>query len=297
MLIGAGVGIVLALGGGGAFAFSKGSAFDESMQKEYATPPLELSIRTDPVTLARGEHLVKAVAACASKNCHGADLSGGEPIKMGPLGTFTGPNLTPGSVISVYKDAELARLIRYGIKKDGRSATFMPSQDFNWLPDTDVAAIIAYMRSQRTIDHGNGPVNVGIIGKIVDRKGGLVLDVARFISTHPVDLAGAPAATPAYGAFLGRLCTGCHGERLSGGPIPGAPKDFPPPPNLTPHETGMAGWTFQEFDRLLTDGIRKNGQKLHPIMPTEAFGKMDATEKQALYAYLMGLAPLPYGGR
>jgi hypothetical protein len=69
------------------------------------------------------------------------------------------------------------------------------------------------------------------------------------------------------------------------------------PLNLTPHETGLKGWTYEDFDKLVTTGIRKNGQMVAKMMPIENLAKMDETEKKALYAYLMSLAPLPFGGR
>jgi len=72
---------------------------------------------------------------------------------------------------------------------------------------------------------------------------------------------------------------------------------MPTPLNLTPHETGLKGWTQEDFNNLLNKGDRKNGKKLHPFMPIENYSLMDDTEKQALYAYFMSLPPKPFGGR
>ena len=88
-------------------------------------------------------------------------------------------------------------------------------------------------------------------------------------------------AGAAYGAYLVRGCTGCHGDGLSGGPIPGAPPSTPVPLNLTPHETGLAAWTYEDFDKLLTQGVRKSGKKLDPFMPVEALGKLEFEEALA----------------
>ena len=106
-----------------------------------------------------------------------------------------------------------------------------------------------------------------------------------------------PTPTAVYGKYLAMACTGCHGDHFSGGKIPGTPPDFPPPLNLTPDKTGLAGWTYEDFDKLLTTSIRKNGEKLKPFMPVEAFGKVNDTEKHALFAYLQTLPPVPYGNR
>jgi hypothetical protein len=96
---------------------------------------------------------------------------------------------------------------------------------------------------------------------------------------------------------VSRLCTGCHGETLSGGRIPGAPSSFAIPLNLTPDKTGLQGWTFADFERLMVQGTRKNGKPLDPLMPIEAIARMDDTEKHALFSYLMSLPPIPFGNR
>ena len=85
----------------------------------------------------RGKHLAESLGACTA--CHGADLGGkaGEP--MGRSASCTRPNLTTGKggVGKQYSDAQLARVIRHGIKADGKSLRFMPAQDFAWWPDAD----------------------------------------------------------------------------------------------------------------------------------------------------------------
>ena len=43
--------------------------------------------------------------------------------------------------------------------------------------------------------------------------------------------------------------------------------------------------------------VFKNGKKIDPFMPIDAFGKYDDVEKRALFAYLMTLPPTPFGGR
>jgi thiosulfate dehydrogenase len=84
---------------------------------------------------------------------------------------------------------------------------------------------------------------------------------------------------------------------LSGGRIPASPPEIPTPANLTPHETGMKGYTYEQFDTVLVKGVKPNGQMLDKFMPVEAFGKMDETEKHALFAYLASLPPTPFGNR
>jgi cytochrome c553 len=287
--------VLLVAIGGGIFVYTQCSAFDASMAKVYDVPVPNVTRSTDEAVLARGKHLAESLTACNTKDCHGADMGGGATLVMGPLGTLTGPNLT--TMLAAYSDGELVRLIKHGIKKDGRSVRFMPIQDFNWLPESDTTALVSYLRTLKPVDRPNGPTQIGWLGKVLDRQGKIDLDIARIVDHAKVDNAPAPSADANYGRYVIRLCTGCHGKGLSGGRIPGAPSEFPEPLNLTPHETGLKGWTYEDFDKLLTEGMRKNGQKLHPFMPVEATSKMDEIEKKAMWAYLQSVPPTPKGNR
>jgi mono/diheme cytochrome c family protein len=295
--IGLGVLVVLLLLSGSAYVLPKSSAFEASMDKVYDVPLPRVTRSTDPAVLARGKHLVDATTGCSSSDCHGADLAGGKTMSMGPLGTFTAPNITPGGIIAAYSDGELARVIRHGLRKDGRSVRFMPSQDYSWLPDNELEAIVSYLRTVEAVSRPNGPLEAGLLAKVLDRNDMLVLDVARRIDHAAKELVPAPEPTAAYGKFLARSCQGCHGNTYAGGPIPGAPASMPVPTNLTPHATGLAGYTYEHFDRLLLSGTKKDGKKLDPFMPIESFGKMDEIEKRALFAFLITLPQKPFGER
>lgn len=280
----------------GIYAKTQTSAFDDSLSKAYDVPvPTNVKASTDPAVVLRGKHLAESIMACATTDCHGADLSGGKTTKMGPLATITGPNAS--ALATAYSDGELARLVRHGVKKNGRGLLLMPSQDINWISDDDLVALISWIRTVPPSPKANGPLEIGTLGKILDRKDQVPLDVARRIDHAHIELAPPPAPTPAYGKFIARSCTGCHGEKLSGGPIPGAPSDFAVPLNLTPHETGLKGYTYEEFDKILVTGTRRDGRKLDAFMPFEALAKGDDTEKRALYAYLMSAPPVPFGNR
>jgi hypothetical protein len=279
----------------GAYVYVQTSAFDASMNRVYDVPLKSVTRSTDSDVLARGKHLAESVAPCTTRECHGTDLGGGDPIDMGPLGRLTGPNIT--RVMLEYSDGELARLLGHGIKKDGRSVRFMPVQDVAWLPDDDVAAIVSFVRTVPASDKPSGPMFIGTLGKVLDRKDRIIFDVARRIDhTAGVHAKGA-TPTKEYGRFLAMGCQGCHGERFSGGRIPGAPSSVPIPLNLTPDETGLKDWSFEDMSRLLDTGIRKNGRRLDPFMPFEAFAKLDDVERRALWAYLRSLPPIPLGGR
>jgi hypothetical protein len=297
--IGIGLGVVILLVAviGGGFVYAKTSAYDASMNKVYSVAPLKIERSTDPAVLARGKHIMDAIMPCAIGDCHGEGLGGGKLMEMGPLGSFQGPNVSAGGMGAAYNDGELARLIRHGIKKDGRSVTFMPSHDVEWLPDSDLTALISYYRTLPPVSKPNGPIKLGTLAKILDRQDMIPLDIARRIDHEKAGRGPAPSPTKEYGALLAKSCTGCHGTGLSGGPIPGAPPEMPIPLNITPDATGLKGWTFEDFQRLMNEGVRKNGKKLDPFMPIVAYGKQDDTEKRALFAYLQSLPATPFGNR
>jgi mono/diheme cytochrome c family protein len=298
VLIGVGIFLLVVLLGATGFVYAQASAFDTSMAKLYSVKPPSIMASTDAAVIARGKHLAASLGGCFG--CHGEDLGGKPGEDMGPLGSVSASNLTrgKGGVGAHYSDAELARVIRDGIKADGHSLRFMPAQDMSWWPDDDLTALVSFVRSVPPVDRALPPSRIGVVGKVIDRLGMLPLDIARRIDhdkPHPKTLQATP--TPAYGAELARLCQGCHGEGLSGGPIPGAPPDLPVPSNITPHETGIKLYTEADFMHLLDTGLKRDGKQLNPFMPIAVLRAMNDVERKALWAYLRSVPGKPFGGR
>jgi mono/diheme cytochrome c family protein len=288
--------LVVLLVAGGYVAFTV-NAYGRSMSQVYEIPLPTLASSTDSAVIERGRHLAESVAGCATADCHGTDLGGGNTIEAGPVGSITAPNITSGGLGSQYSDGELARILLHGVKRDGRSASFMPSQDFAWLPDSDIVAIISFVRSVPPVQRPSVETRIGLLGKVLDRRDLFEVDVARRIDHEQRPQAPAPEPTARYGAFLAKGCVGCHGEGLSGGKIPGAPPSMPIPTNLTPHESGLRSWAYEDFERALNTGTRPDGRKIDPFMPFESFSKLNDTEKRALWAYLQSLPAKPFGER
>jgi hypothetical protein len=289
--------VVLVAAAFGIFVWTEVSRFDASAEKVYDVPVPSVTHSTDPAVIARGKHLVDGISGCSSSHCHGHDLAGGETLHMGPLGTLTGPNITSAGTGAAYSDGELARVIKHGVKKDGRTVLLMPAKDINWLPDSDVLAIVSYVRSVPGVPRENGPLGVKTLAKVLDRNDQFPFDVARRIDHANIPVGPPPEPTAKYGSYIARNCTGCHGEHLSGGRIPGTPDSIPVPLNITPDATGLAGWTFDDFEKLMRTAQRKSGKPLDPFMPVESWKNMDDTELHALWAYLQTVPPTPFGKR
>lgn len=69
------------------------------------------------------------------------------------------------------------------------------------------------------------------------------------------------------------------------------PPDWPSAANLTPHEAGLKGWTFEEFEKAMTTGVSKDGHALRDpmtlIIPQAK--RMTDVERRALWKYLTSL--------
>lgn len=65
------------------------------------------------------------------------------------VGRIVAPNMT--RFVPMYSDAELVRLIRHGVKKDGTGAVIMPASNFANISDDDMAAIITWLRSLKQL--------------------------------------------------------------------------------------------------------------------------------------------------
>jgi mono/diheme cytochrome c family protein len=284
---------------GGGWVFMQVSAFDASLQKKYDVPLGTITLSTDPAVLERGKHIAESFGGCIA--CHGANLGGGKKEDMGPLGEITYGNITTGKGGhgAEYSDAELLRLLRHGLKKDGSTVRFMPVPDFNWWPDDDMVAVLSWVRQQPPVDGQPAVMKPSAMLKVLDRLDNIPVDIARRIDhSKPVEKAVIPTTpTKEYGEFLANACRGCHGAKLSGGPIPGAPPSMPVPLNLTRHETGLGAYTLDDFKTVLRTGKRKNGKMLDPFMPIEMTRNYSDLETEALFAYLQSVPPTAFGNR
>ncbi len=101
------------------------------------------------------------------------------------------------------------------------------------------------------------------------------------------------------GIYVERLsdCMSCHtqpgGTPFAGGRQIGTPFGTLSSPNITPDkDTGIGGWSDENFYRALHDGIGHRGEYLYPVMPYTSFTKMTREDVQAIKAYLFTLKPV-----
>lgn len=117
------------------------------VNKTYTAPEDKMTIPTDATAVERGRYLANYVSVCVE--CHGVNLEGGIVTDDPLLGRIVAPNLTKGNngVGGQLSDVDFVRVLRYGILPDGKSAKVMPSDDYAYLSDADLGALIAYVKS------------------------------------------------------------------------------------------------------------------------------------------------------
>lgn len=272
-------------------------ASEYRMRKSYDVQPAAVAFRADEATIARGRH-VATIRGCV--DCHGENLGGKLFIESPGVGKLYATNLTrgEGGAGSTYTDQDWVRAIRHGVRPTGKPLLFMPSHEFYPLSDEDLGGLIAYIESLPAVNGRQPASSVGPLGRALFLAGQLPLLPAELIdhaATPPS--APQPAVTAEYGAYLATGCIGCHGPAYGGGKIPGTPPDFPAAANLTPHATGLAGWTEEDFFRALREGRRPDGTELDPFMPWQLTKQMTDDEIRAIWLYVQTLPPREYGTR
>lgn len=246
----------------------------------YRAPDDAVPIAAGAEAIARGKHLVEAVAVCTI--CHGDDLGGKLAFDDPFLGHGYTANLTSGTggVARYYSKADWIRAIRYGVRPDGHSIRFMPSDHYNAISDADLGAIIAYIRSVPSVDNTRTSVEFNPLARLLIATG-LFGQVDR---TKLIDFsAPRPATPPDQGAYLIAVggCTFCHGPGLTGGqgPEPGAPAAR----DLTANGP-LQHVTAAEFITVIREGRSIDGHGINPkYMPWPGYRNMTDAELASIW--------------
>jgi mono/diheme cytochrome c family protein len=276
--------------------------------RRFDAPYPVVASSQDPATLARGEYIVYAAGACAY--CHvpreaWPALDRGERLPLTghhvfplPFGDIYSANLTPDreTGIGTRTDGELARVLRFGVRADGRAA--VPLMEIH-LRDDDLAAVLAYLKSRPAVSHLVPEHALSLFGKAL---------MAFAISPAAVETPRGPSpegATVERGEYLANhvsSCVTCHTDRGEDGALVGPafaggqrmdvaadPTRVYVTPNLTPdHETSPVGqWPEDAFVARFRMGPQVEGSP----MPWGAFARMSDDDLRALYRYLRSLPP------
>lgn len=258
-------------------------------------------------TLERGRYLMNGVVACA--NCHmargpqgeylaGKGMSGGLPF---PEKMFTAyaPNITQDreTGVGAWTDAQLVKAIREGVRPDGTLiGPPMPIEFYRHMSDDDVNAIVAVLRTEPAV---RNVVQKSVFNFPMPPSWG-----------PPVMKVAAPKRSDRvkYGEYLATIghCMECHTQRDEKGmlmmtSLGSGGRVFPGPwgesvsRNLTPHETGLKGWSDAQISQAVRGGVDRSGAPYKPPMAFQHYKNISDDDMAALTAYLRSLPARDFG--
>ncbi len=267
------VGVLAVLALGALYALS-----ERILDRTYPVPTATVAIPTGPEAIHEGRRL--AIVHGCLNDCHGKEGEGLLIFDQPILVRIVAPNLTAAT--RRYTDAQLAGIIRQGVRPDGRSVLVMPSEIFAPLSDADVGRIIAFLRSVPPVA-GPGPsISVGPLGRLYLLDGRVETAVARIAESVPPPPATSPEG--AFGRYLARtICAGCHGSDLHGA----SRLTF-----VSPSLAVVAAYSPDAFAHLMRTGVALGGRLLPVMSPRAQRNLSSLTDEEiaALYSYLRALA-------
>ena len=141
---------------------------------------------------------------CGACHSQSGPLTGGMDIGKDlavPVGSFVSSNLTPTGLLSHWTDGEIFRAIRNGVDAQGNWLTIMSYTNVSHLSDTDIEALIAYLRSRAPAGAptANPPDHFNLLGLMMLGAG--MLPSGAPVLTGTIE-APPPSATVEYGSYI-----------------------------------------------------------------------------------------------
>ena len=255
--------------------------------------------------LERGKYLMSSIVACG--NCHtpkgpdgkaiaGKELAGGNPINS-PVFHAMPANITPDKETGIgnWTDQQIIDAIRNGKRPNGTIiGPPMPIEFYREMSDTDVKAIVAYLRSVKPVSNKMEKSSFKI--PLPPSYGPPVTHVADVPRSNHV----------AYGKYLATglgHCMDCHTPQEKGRPdmtrMGAGGNPFGAPnggliisANLTPgNPQGVAGWTNQQVKDAIAKGVRPD-RPLVRLMAFDWYQNMTSADLNDLVAFLRSLKPV-----
>lgn len=273
----------------------------------------EIQLPTDPARIEHGKYMAEHVSMCI--DCHsqrdwtvwGAPTiedsrgAGGEEFK-GEFGVLYAPNITPAG-IGDYTDQQLYLAVTAGISpKKGSLFPLMPYHNYGKMDINDIEDILAYIR---TLPSKNSEPKASKLAFPLNL-------IVRTMPTTPHHQTKPPVTDSVkYGEYLlnAAACAECHTPKAKGQPVEGYTLaggfkiDTPAGPvtsaNLTPHESGLKGWTKERFIQRFKGAQQPHNRgdkiadgQVPTVMPWCAYSGMTEQDLGALYDYLQTVKPV-----
>lgn len=255
----------------------------EAHLRSFPNPPeFKAAIPGDSAAIARGRHIAET-RGCMS--CHGDRLEGGV-FHEGPWG-YRAVAANVALLAKQESPAALERAIRHGIGHDGKALYNMPSYNFIRLRDSDLADLIAFLRSVPAEDR---PLPLGMLGWTVrwDLATGRDAAIAAFVpKVPPLSFQSDPDPAVRRGEYLAMTsCNECHGFGLRGD------NPFDAVGERAPDLVIAASYTKPEFIHFMRTGKAAGNRELR-MMSGVARGRfVHWTDREVsdLYAFFQALS-------
>ena len=304
ILFGGGLAVFLLVGGAL-------GAVEWRWRRTFAASAPSISASTDPAVIAQGRYLAYGPAACAY--CHlpreaWANLAAGATLPLSgnhvfrlPFGELYAPNVTPDpeTGIGLRSDGDLARILRHGVRADGRAA--FPLMSFQNMSDEDLTAVISFLRSQPGVRQIVPDHRLSLLGKAL-----MAFAIEPAGATEPSRRISPRGVSVERGEYLANSvssCVECHtnrdprngdfvGPKFAGGQrmdLAGDSTRVAVPPNLTPDPgtSPIGRWSEDVFVSRFQRGEVLAGTP----MPWGAYARMTADDVRSVYRYLRSLPP------
>ncbi len=278
--------------------------------------PELITIEYTPERYERGKYLANNVAVCI--DCHserdwtlysgplvpGTEGQGGEVFdqNMGFPGKFVAKNITQYK-LKEWTDGEIFRAITTGVSRDGEALfSIMPHPNYGKMDREDINSIITYIKTlepiEKEVELSDPDFPMNFIINTIPKK-------AELTPKPPME------DKVKYGQYLVNTasCFDCHtkqekgkfiGEHFAGG------FEFKFPDgsilqsaNITPHKTGIGGWTKENFIerfKMYSDSFyvahTVNPGELQTPMPWTFYSRMTEEDLGAIYDYLQTIKPV-----
>ncbi|CAN5273476.1 hypothetical protein BH11PSE11_BH11PSE11_28540 [soil metagenome] len=262
---------------------------DKRLARRLEIQVTPVALRTDAAAVERGRYLFGS-RGCT--DCHGTNGGGATVVDDGKGLKLAGPNITTGNPrIAAYQPVDWVRSIRHGVGVDGRALRLMPSEDYNRLTDDDLASVVAYVR-QLAPQSGQeqGIIELPLPGRVMYGLGQIPEAASKIDHSLPPAKPVPEGVNLEHGLYVAQMCAGCHGAKLQGGKIPGAPPDWPAAARLAAGE-GSVMPRYKDADAFVTmmrSGKRADGSAI-AVMPFSSIKTMSETDLRALHLYLSKL--------
>jgi mono/diheme cytochrome c family protein len=230
-------------------------------------------------------------------------LGGGYALKS-PFGTFHIPNISPHKQdgIGSWSTADFVRAMREGVSPDGRHYyPAFPYTSYQRMNPEDLADLFAFIMTLAPVE-GRAPDHELPFPYNIRR--GLGLWKLAFLDGQVFRPDVSKSTSWNRGAYLVNgpgHCAECHSERnaagaiiedrrFAGGPDPEGRGTVP---NITPHPSGIGGWTADDLTTLLKTGETPNfdtvGGPMGAVVANTA--QLPDADRQAMAEYLLSLPP------